>query len=131
MKELGNFLEKENDSQKQYATSFLLQCFLPRFTAKSNPLIENTCTSNLFLASALNSDCLNFFDRYFTSLVQIESIGRQKFKPGSNDKMIKFLINTIENILGLGENPGSQHFLLFLNCFEKASSLGYFFRVVC
>ena len=30
----------------------------------------------------------------------------------------------IENIVGKGENAGYQHFLLFPQCFQKASSSG-------
>ena len=30
----------------------------------------------------------------------------------------------VENILGKGENVGYQHFLLFPQCFQKASFLG-------
>ena len=30
----------------------------------------------------------------------------------------------VENIEGKGENAGNQHFLLFAECFQKASSMG-------
>ena len=36
--------------------------------------------------------------------------------------MIISVIDCVENIVGKGENSGYQHFLLFPQCFEKASS---------
>ena len=38
----------------------------------------------------------------------------------------KFVWEMVENILGNGENAGYQHFLLFLQCFQKASYTGSF-----
>ena len=40
--------------------------------------------------------------------------------------MIIFVHDRVENIVGIGENPGYQYFLLFLQCFQK----GFLFRVV-
>ena len=37
---------------------------------------------------------------------------------------MKFLLGSVENIEEKGENAGKQHFLLFLQCFQKASFLG-------
>ena len=34
------------------------------------------------------------------------------------------VFDSVENIVGKGENAGYQHFLLFLQCFQKASSSG-------
>ena len=34
-------------------------------------------------------------------------------------KKLKFVLGMVENILGKGENAGSQHFLLFPQCFQK------------
>ena len=34
------------------------------------------------------------------------------------------LFERVENIVGKGENAGNQHFLLFPQCFQKASFLG-------
>ena len=34
---------------------------------------------------------------------------------------LKFVLERIENIKGKGENAGYQHFLLFPQCFQKAS----------
>ena len=38
-------------------------------------------------------------------------------------KMMIFVLNGVENIVGKGENAGYQHFLLFPQCFLKAFSL--------
>ena len=38
------------------------------------------------------------------------------------DKMTIFLSDKVENTEGKGENAGYQHFLLFPQCFLKASS---------
>ena len=35
--------------------------------------------------------------------------------------MIISVFDNVENIVGKGENAGYQHFLLFPQCFEKAS----------
>ena len=37
---------------------------------------------------------------------------------------LKLIMSTIENTVGKGENAGNQHFLLFPQCFEKASCTG-------
>ena len=54
-------------------------------------------------------------------------LGISKFK--ASDKfgvaeIIGFAFERVENIVGKGENAGYQHFLLFLQCFQKASNLG-------
>ena len=36
--------------------------------------------------------------------------------------MAIFVFNRQENVVGKGENAGYQHFLLFPQCFPKASS---------
>ena len=33
---------------------------------------------------------------------------------------LQFVLGRVENIVGKGENAGYQHFLLFLQCFQKA-----------
>ena len=52
-----------------------------------------------------------------------------KFKAFADDNLnvsgiMTFVIDRVENIVGKGENAGIQHFLLFPNCFQKASSSG-------
>ena len=39
-------------------------------------------------------------------------------------RMMISLLGRVENTVGKGENAGYQHFLLFLKCFPKPSSLG-------
>ena len=34
---------------------------------------------------------------------------------------LKFVLEKVDNIAGIGENAGYQHFLLFPQCFENAS----------
>ena len=36
-------------------------------------------------------------------------------------KQLKFVVGSVENFEGKGENVGYQHFLLFLQCYQKAS----------
>ena len=52
-----------------------------------------------------------------------------KLKAFADDKMkptekLKFVLGRVENTVGKGENAGYQHFLLFLQCFQKASFSG-------
>ena len=52
-----------------------------------------------------------------------------KLRAFADDKLnlaekLKFVLESIENIVGKGENAGYQHFLLFPPCFQKASTLG-------
>ena len=51
------------------------------------------------------------------------------FKPNTNEKfhwseIIGFAFERAENIVEKRENAGYQHFLLFLQCFQKASYPG-------
>ena len=39
---------------------------------------------------------------------------------------LKFVLGRVENIVGKGENAGYKHFLLFPQCFQKASCTGSF-----
>ena len=39
-------------------------------------------------------------------------------------QMIEFVFAEVENIVEKGENAGCQHFLLFAQCFPKASTSG-------
>ena len=41
-----------------------------------------------------------------------------------NSNVAKCVFERVENIVGKGENAGNQHFLLFQQCFQKASFLG-------
>ena len=45
-------------------------------------------------------------------------------------KNLKFVLGLVENIVGKGENAGYQHFLLFPQCFQKASMLNMLWRYI-
>ena len=52
-----------------------------------------------------------------------------KLKAFADDKIkmtenLKFVLGRVENTVGKGENAGYQHFLLFLQCFQKDSFSG-------
>ena len=52
-----------------------------------------------------------------------------KLKAFADDKVnvtqkLKFDFQGVENIVGKGENAGYQHFLLYPQCFQKASFPG-------
>ena len=65
---------------------------------------------------------LTFTERQNFGPNQIESIDRQQniCKP----KQRNCVLQTIENTVGRGENTGDLHFLLFPQCFQKASIAG-------
>ena len=44
---------------------------------------------------------------------------------------MRFVFGRLENTLGKGENVGSQYFLLFPPCFQKASFSGLLKVVFC
>ena len=65
----------------------------------------------------------------FNSLPNNRVLGLSKFKTFADNKinvaqMMISVFHRVENILGKGENAGYQHFLLFPQCFQKASFLG-------
>ena len=56
-------------------------------------------------------------------------LDRSKLKALADDKikvlkMIIFVLDRVENIVGKGENAGYKHFLLFPQCFQKVYFLG-------
>ena len=57
--------------------------------------------------------CSSLSNKFFR-LVQIEYSCRRKIK----SNIMAFVFETVENIVGKG---GYQHFLLFPQCFQKAS----------
>ena len=66
-------------------------------------------------------------------LLNNEILDQSKLKAFADDKlkvaqMAKFVVDKIENIVGKEENAGYQHFLLFPQCFQKASSLVFKIR---
>ena len=71
---------------------------------------------------------LLFTTRQFFRLVQIESICRLQNKCKLKTEILLRMGRKhggwVENIAGKGENAGYQHFLLFPQCFQKASFSG-------
>ena len=72
-------------------------------------------------------DQTQFFLQLFTKrqifrLIQIEK-GLADDKVNVAEKL-KFALGRTENIVGKGENAGYQHFLLFLQCFQKDTFSG-------
>ena len=60
------------------------------------------------------------------SLSQTANLEKTKLKGFAEDKFtvarnLISLYDWVENIVGKGENAGYQHFLLFPQCFQKAS----------
>ena len=64
----------------------------------------------------------------FNSLPNDTILALTKLKAFADNKLndteiMMYVFDMAENIVGKGENAGLQHFLLFLQCFQK-SSLG-------
>ena len=60
------------------------------------------------------------------SLPHMKILDWSKLKTSADDKIkvtkkLKFGLGRVENTVGKGENAGHQHFLLFQQCFQKAS----------
>ena len=65
-------------------------------------------------------------EKYFNSLPNNKILDWSKLKAFAEDKIyvnekLKFGLGTVEKIEVKGENAGYQHFLLFPQCFQKAS----------
>ena len=65
---------------------------------------------------------------FFNSLPNDKILDLSKLKAFADGNLyvnhkLKFGLGRVENIVGKGENAGYQHFLLFPQCFQKASSL--------
>ena len=77
----------------------------------------NYRSTSIFLFTWM--DRLNSFtnNKFFT-LVQIESICRRQYKCARKKETF---LGGAENIVGKGENSVYQHFLIFPQCFQKAS----------
>ena len=69
-----------------------------------------------FTSKMANIECVPTVIRYTYSISGFHK-GLEKFNPFTT-----FSLNTIENIVGKGENAGKQHFLLFPT---KCSTLSY------
>ena len=62
----------------------------------------------------------SFFHSVFKRLEFQTCKNQGLFGKGLNDKNDISVFDTVENIVGKGENAGYQHFLLFPQCFQKA-----------
>ena len=69
--------------------------------------------------------------RYFlqVSLPNDKIFDWSKLKAFPDEKInmtekLKYVLGRLENTVGKGENAGNQHFLFFLQCFQKASYTG-------
>ena len=65
----------------------------------------------------------------FTTLPNDKIFKHSNFKTYADNilnsvQMMICVLDRIENIVGKRENAGYQHFLLFLQCFQKVSFLG-------
>ena len=65
---------------------------------------------------------------FVNSLPNNKFLDWSKLKAFADNKIklaekLQFDLGRVENIVGKGENAGYQHFLLFLQCFQKASIL--------
>ena len=64
----------------------------------------------------------------FNSVPNNEILDWSKLKAFADNKiklanMMIFAFERVENIVGKGENAGHQHFILFIQCFQKAFHL--------
>ena len=64
--------------------------------------------------------------RGLNSLLTLKFLDWFKLKAFTDDNIhvaekLIFVLGRVENIVGKGENAGYQHFLLFPQCFQKAS----------
>ena len=57
----------------------------------------------------------------FKIIIQTESICRRQFHSGL---MMQLFFDKVQNFVGKRQNAGYQHFLLFPQCFQTASSSG-------
>ena len=67
----------------------------------------------------------------FDFLPSNKFLDQAKFKAFADDKfsaakIINPVFDRVENIVGIGENAGNQHFLLLPKCFQKAYFSGSF-----
>ena len=79
--------------------------------------------------AALCSNVLNAFLQLDNSLPNDNILDQSNFKAFADDilNVVQIMIcvsDREENIVGKGENVGYQHFLLFPQCFQKASLSG-------
>ena len=91
----------------------------------------------MHLSKSIDSDCPAkadlgskiLFHKHFNSLLYDKILDWSKLKAFADDKMnvaqvMIPIFDRVENIVRKGENAGYQHFLLFPQCFLKASLFG-------
>ena len=93
--------------------------------------IIQATTKNYLLPNHINPFQKYLCHKTFNSLPNDKILDLFKFTAFAVDKIIltqklKFVLGRVENIVGKGENAGYQHFLLFPQCFQKASFSGSF-----
>ena len=69
------------------------------------------------------------------SLPNDKMLAFTELKAFADDKLVIYVCDRVENIVGKGENAGYQHFLLFPQCsafslFPTMFSIALFFKVV-
>ena len=83
---------------------------------------------NIFKYLHLGRENSWFVVRGINSLPNDKILGLTKSKVFADDQMnvtqiLKFALGRVENIVGIGENAGYQHFLLFSQCFQRTSCI--------
>ena len=80
---------------------------------KENMLVVSVISIPIMFNSLPNSKILD--------LSKLKEFADNNFRVA---QMMLFSSDRVENTVGKGENAGHQHFLLFLQCFQKAFFLG-------
>ena len=86
-------------------------------------------TKNFACQDMRQSEFLTLSPVSLNSLPNEKFLDWSKLKALADNKIklaekLKFVLRRVENIVGKGENAGYQHFLLFPQCFQKASISG-------
>ena len=92
----------------------------------SNPSILSLQPNHAKLFSKIYDSQLTRIHFSFNSLPNDKILDWSKLKAFTDKKInvtenLKFVLGRVGNIVGKGENAGYQHFLLFPQCFQKAS----------
>ena len=102
----------------------------------SPPFLANSSTDyitivlQLYLTDSVCCSRKNIDVHYVNRpLPDCKVLASSKLKAFADDnvimaEMVQSFFDKVENIVGKGENAGYQHFLLFLQCFQKSSFSG-------
>ena len=90
------------------------------------PLFVSLCTVNSAKNFGEGSNVFTAFRKNLNSSPNENILDCLKLKAFADYKInvtekLKFILGRVENIVGKGENAGYQHFLFFLQFFQKAS----------